>query len=175
MSNEEGLTPAQRELELALSSVRPARGGLNRDRVLFRAGQASARRQGMRMAGAMGVLSGLLATVAVMLALDTPQTRVLEHIVYREAPAPTHLASHEAVESLPQAALSPLPSPGAQAEYLRLRQAVLERGLDELPAAPASAARDDLKDLLDSVARPARAPKAAGGLYPKWFINGDRS
>ena len=172
MSNEEGLTPAQRELESALAAVRPARGGLNRDRVLFRAGQASARRQGLRTTGAMAVLSALLGASAILFALRGAETKVVERVVYREAPE----APRVAVRPVETVAPSPAPASFAsQSEYLRLRQAVLEKGLDALPAAPASATRDSLDDLLPSLGRPAREPTAPESLYRKWLINGDRS
>ena len=128
------------------------------------------------MTGALAALSGALAVTAILFALRSPETKVVDRVVYRDAPAPQRVALSKTEEASPQAALLPSPPSAPQGEYLRLRQAVLERGLDALPMAPsASAASDGLDDLLPSLGRPAGAPPATDRIHRRWFINGDRS
>ncbi|MHC4444545.1 MAG: hypothetical protein ACYTF1_18215 [Planctomycetota bacterium] len=63
MQKQEGLTPAEQELENALGRLRPAEVSIDRDRMMFRAGQRSIRR-GMR------VWQGVAAILVVGLGLS---------------------------------------------------------------------------------------------------------
>src|SRR3989304_2529104 len=84
--HEEGLTGGQRELEQALGRLRPARGGLIRDRMLFRAGLAHGRRPGGQWNVALAATVLVLGAAAVLAASRTPETKIVERIVYRDAP-----------------------------------------------------------------------------------------
>jgi len=147
MSNEEQLTPADAELARALSGLRPA-GGIDRDRMLFAAGAASARRTGRIGMGVAGVLA---AALAVSLAVR-PEPRVIERVVTVPAtgPAPTMAA--------PWPAETPDWMPAAveqKGAYLALRNQVLTKGLDALPApAPAAGALAEPANGIDVPRRP---------------------
>lgn len=60
MQNQEGLTPAERELETVLAGLKPHVAAMNRDRLMFQAGRASAR-QGQRL------WQGLACSLAIIL------------------------------------------------------------------------------------------------------------
>ncbi len=63
---EEQLTPPERELEAALGGLTPALPTLDRDRLMFRAGQASMRR---RTRGWQGLAAALALTTTVSIVL----------------------------------------------------------------------------------------------------------
>ena len=63
---EERLTPPERELEAALGGLSPAPPTLDRDRLMFRAGQASMRR---RTRGWQGLAAALALTTTVSIVL----------------------------------------------------------------------------------------------------------
>ena len=128
--------PEDAELENALAALRPAGPGISRDALMFAAGARSARRRSRLWQGAACALAVLL-TAAILLPRPA---REVERIVYRPAPpAPISVPAKAAV-----AAVSPFTNEAAASTavpnmaYLRLRQAVLERGPDALPASPHS-------------------------------------
>jgi hypothetical protein len=120
-------------VEAALAALAPA-SRLDRDQLLFRAGQASVPRFGWRWPAATGVMT--LATVALTLAwVLRPSAPVVERVVT--------VVVHEPAPSEP-----PAPSPGPVAvagvaehaeregaDYLKVREQVLRWGVDYLPAA----------------------------------------
>ena len=61
MQNQEGLTPAQRELEGVLGSLQPAAGQQQRDRLMYRAGQVSMQRRNFFWPTIAAVLAVMLA------------------------------------------------------------------------------------------------------------------
>ncbi|KPK72024.1 MAG: hypothetical protein AMJ79_16070 [Phycisphaerae bacterium SM23_30] len=89
MQKEEGLTPAQQELENALQSLQPAPVGIERDRLMYRAGQVSGRRRNLVWPTVAAVLAALL-TVSLAYRPAAPPTETIERIVYVpvEKPAP---------------------------------------------------------------------------------------
>jgi len=147
MSNEEQLTPAEAELAHALGGLRPA-GGMDRDRVLFRAGAASARRTGRL---GVGLAAALAAALAVSLAVR-PKARVIERVVTVPAPpaAPATAATWPAGPSV-----WTLTTGDGKGAYLALRDQVLTKGLDALPApAPAAGMPAERPDGLGAFRRP---------------------
>jgi hypothetical protein len=126
-------------VEAALTSLSPAPSTLDRDRVMYLAGQASGRRQRASRASwlwpcttAATVL--VACTLGVLLA-GRSQPQMVERIVYVESgrPGDTEVRPHEASvaeggrESLiPSREQLPL-------DYLKLRQLVLAHGIDALP------------------------------------------
>lgn len=172
--HEGNLTPAQEELASALGRLRPAPAGLNRDEVMFRAGWASARRRDRRWGAALAGLTIFLGAAAVLSHFRTPQERVVERIVYRPADARPQPPA-------PLLAEAPLPTAAGDADYWKLRQEVLEKGLDALPSPRGQIAHEDMHDIrawLGGPARPAEQPSAppgAGSIFRRWFLNGDRS
>jgi len=127
MQERENLTPAERELAAALGTLRPAGVSVDRDRLMFLAGRAAAGR-GSRAWQCLAVL--LAAGLGVLLAVR-PGPRETERLVYRTIERPAHQAVTQ--PPLHLAMLTPDQLRG-HADYLKLRQEVLTRGLDALPA-----------------------------------------
>ena len=165
---EERLTPAESELESALRSLRPARAAIDRDRLMFQAGRASARRGGRVWLGATMALAAALGVSLVV----RPGPREVVRIV-RVEPQPTR---PKAAPSLPMiyAFVGPADWRG-RGQYLKLRQEVLEKGLDALPEPETTAAPEPREDLEKRLGIP--RPKAR---RRNWWgfghlIPGDRS
>jgi hypothetical protein len=119
--------PEVSALEAALAGLPPAPAGLDRDRLMFRAGLAASRRPGWLWPGAAGVLGLATATLAVLLALR-PEPVVVERVVYRDVPV--------RVERQP-ARETDEPSWGEEAgRYFQAREQLLGRGLDGVPVPP---------------------------------------
>ena len=169
IDDDAGLTPAQRELENALRDLRPARPNIDRDRMMFKAGAASARRSlnVWRAAAAVLVLGN---AAAVTFALRSAQPDRANQVVdaqppplVTEQPASQPVVVHASWDP-------PLPSPGrplmpsADAGYLAVRDAVLRWGVAALPAQAsgprASAQSPDVRQLLD-LPREQEAPPAS--------------
>ena len=139
-------------IEEALASLRPAVGGLDRDRLMWEAGRAS-----RRTPLVWPLATAAVALVAVALAAwprQAPEARVVERIVY-VTPAPS--APAQAVLLVAPAVLAAEPPETWQPSgpgYVALRNAVLARGIDALPEAPAGAAAkpESVRDLLRDVA-----------------------
>ena len=138
MREEEALTPAERELETALKGLSPARPTIDRDRMIFLAGRASARRRGRIWQGAAGALAAcLVLTIALR-------------------PGPREIVPIEPTVARPAGLVAaPDPAPGRSepppptGQYITLRAEVLAGGLDvlaetepSLPAEPAVTLRE---------------------------------
>jgi hypothetical protein len=141
MQDDERLTPIELELEAALSGLKPAGAAANRDRVMFLAGRASVCRRNRLWQGTCVFLAAAL--VASFVARPKPDA------------VPTHrdpaVNVNREVHSLSLASgpASDVDSARVEAlrEYVRLRRAVLEQGVDALPASIVSP-----KDASDSSA-----------------------
>jgi hypothetical protein len=170
--------PNLAELAAALKALAPAPARLDRDRLLYRAGQVSARRTGWLwpataaavVALAAGALTGALAL------RPGPQTVERIVVVNKAMPAPLPVPPRlppQAPPEKPQAApVPPVQSLSAEAVaretfpegYLRLRDQVLRWGVDALPSRPAGAAsgrrptpttvHDHLSDWLPATSSP---------------------
>jgi hypothetical protein len=127
-------------LEAALVGLQPLPGKLNRDQLLFRAGQASGQRRGWLWPSAAGALALVAAGLAVALVARPVPTRV-EHIVYVHLPAPVLSPKPVESSSPPKRTLfsvqEPERAPVLPADYLKLRDQVLCWGVDALPHLPA--------------------------------------
>ena len=151
MQNTDGLTPMDRELEAALGGLRVAGATISRDRVLFDAGRASARRRSRLWQGSAAVLAiALLVSIALRPAPTGP-----EHST--EAVARQHISIDPVAQSA--AHVEPLNPERAQAfrQYIRMRRAVLDRGVEVIPTSdgirdnPAPPlTREDIDELLSS-------------------------
>jgi hypothetical protein len=118
------------DLEKSLSSLLPAPGRFNRDRILFRAGQNSAPRRWLWpcLSAGLAMLSAGLLTMLVM----RPGPVVEERIVYLslEVPAPPVTPPTES----PEIATAPPESSWRQGpRYYQVQEQVLRWGLDGLP------------------------------------------
>jgi hypothetical protein len=137
MQNEERLTPAERELEAALGALRPAAAGIDRDCLMYRAGERAGGRRQRLWQGATAMFAAALMTSLLI----RPAPRYVDRYVYVEAGAPARVADARPVHE---------PGPaddGVQGllmqdatGYVRLREAVLVRGIDALPVAPGGSA-----------------------------------
>ncbi len=161
MRNEEELTPADRELEEALGSLRPQRPAIDRDALMFRAGRVSAGRRGIFWQAASVALA---ACLAVSLARG-PEVREVERIV--RVPVAWVGTSSTTLAQLPDA-----PADGG---YIRIRDIVLREGLDALPVS-ASAPGDaedlrELRELLGQERKPA-TPKLKFSRFLKFIPMG---
>lgn len=127
MQEHTNLTPAERELEAALAALRPAAPVIDRDGLMFRAGQASARgRTHVWQAAA----AGLALAFGVSLVTRSSPSAGRPGVQVAVAPG---TATEPQSTALPEfASLRPLSqSPSA---YWRVRAAVLTRGTDALAA-----------------------------------------
>ncbi len=140
--------PELNAIEAALGSLEPARSRINRDLVMFQAGQASMRpsRLGLRAWNAIAAGLAIIALGEGVLLAHRPGPQIVERmVVIREpaaVPAPppvnppheTRLA--EMLESLPIERSLSL----GHTAYERLTSQVLRYGLDGLSASPTLAA-----------------------------------
>lgn len=165
MPNQEHLDPAERELEAALAQLDPSRAAIDRDALLFHAGQASVRRHCRAWQSASAVLGGCLALVLIW----QPALRQTPPIV--SAPAQPPMAA-EWVGTMPAA--RPFDAPERQATYVSLRNEVLACGIDVLPEPPtlAATATEPAWLLDDALELPVRyragARRSARGVIPRF-------
>jgi hypothetical protein len=132
--------PRIEAVEAALSALAPLPAPIDRDRLLYRAGQVSMAKGRWAWPGATAVLALVAVTLGVALCLR-PAPQPIIHIV--------HVAVREPVPVAPAVAERP-PAPEeadattgvdrerwlAQADHLKLREQVLRWGLDVLPNPP---------------------------------------
>jgi hypothetical protein len=152
----ESLDPQLNDLAAALASLRPAAPALNRDRLLFNAGRASAPRSWFwRVSAAISTTA--TAFLALVLLLRPAPTPVVT-IVYVSVAAP-------AADPLPKPEAPPTPTPPESepavppyyswptTPYSRLEDRVLRWGLDGLaePTPPAAPPPETLDSLLRSL------------------------
>jgi hypothetical protein len=142
--SEETYDAALNALEGALAALHPHPGRLDRDRLLFRAGQASVRR-GWQWPTATAVLTAVAASLAGLMLLRPPS--VVERVVYVSQP-PEPKGS--APEGLPRPSETTAPReygplaaavrdrPPSRLGNLRLRDLALERGVEALPDLPST-------------------------------------
>jgi hypothetical protein len=131
---------AMNEIEAALGSLIPARSRVDRDRVMFRAGQASIRRppsSGRRAWMAIAASLALVASGEGILLARRPPPEVVERIVVVREPANLPIVPHDGrVVSSDQASVPIRPARslglGATA-HERMTDQVLRYGLDGLP------------------------------------------
>jgi hypothetical protein len=138
------------ELEAALKALAPAPARLDRDRLLYRAGQASAPRPGWQWPAAAAAIALTAGTLTGSLAFR-PGPQTIERIVYRTAPSPAPQPPPKAPAERPEGtpAQPALPLVGeavarnvAPDGYLRMRDQVLRWGVEALPSsAPLPATR----------------------------------
>jgi hypothetical protein len=134
--SEQPSEPARRPeltaLESALRDLAPAPVGLDRDAVMFRAGQAAAPRRWLWPA-VTAVSSAAAVVLAVLLACRPAE-------VVRYVPAPPSAAPANEEPTPEPNSSGPLPArvPGALLTYRQLEQNLLRQGLDGLGEAPPS-------------------------------------
>jgi hypothetical protein len=134
-----------------LAALKPSTGALDRDSLLFRAGQASVARRGWVWPTATAFCA-LAALVAASLPFWTPAPQQIERVVYVRvepaAPPSTQFAGQAAPADQARTTAEALPAPLSS---FRMEQVALRWGIDALPR-PAAApyqepAREPLLDL----------------------------
>lgn len=146
------LTPSEERLEAALGSLKPGAASVNRDALMFAAGRASARRQHYVW---QGISVSLLVLLAVSIATRPKpiEPQVREILVTASAQSSVAVPPTRRVsEPIDVAEIE------AAARYRRLQRAVLERGIEALPASVASPSterepplnRSSIDDILSS-------------------------
>lgn len=127
------------QVEAALRSLVPTRSSIDRDRILFAAGQASIRRTSAHRAWmAVAASLALLAAGEGVLLAHRPEPRMVERVVIVRVPAPSPEPAPKLAEVRPPAA----PLEAGPTARDRLAWQILRYGLDGLPAARFSARND---------------------------------
>jgi hypothetical protein len=159
------------EVESLLKALAPSAGGLHRDRLLFRAGRASALGPGR---WAWPATSAVLAVATVvlsvlLLARPTPAERV---VVLPAGPVPLPERHNEPDSQLSavDAFISPPNALAVARERQRVEQQLLRWGLDALPAPAAAQPQADPPHQVISV--PVEASPAAGNSWLDLFSLG---
>jgi len=150
MSNEEGLNPAQQELESALGNLQPVRAAFDRDQLMFSAGLRAGRRVRRLWRG----ISGMLVVMCMVSLLWQPLLR-------DNGSKPEYFAKNEqgsSVESYMNVTFdfSPVDQQRIKARdnYLMILNRVLTNGLDELPESSSSGrtkAPTDSQEMLEQL------------------------
>jgi hypothetical protein len=170
MQDEQDLTPAQRELETALASLKGARPVIDRDQLLYQAGLAAGRSAYRRWAAAATAAAVVLAAVLAVVAAFPRDAG--ERIVYVRRAA----AKPDQPRRLEPWTVQVAPGEAPRAEYLHLRTEVLAKGLGALPpAASRSGDGETNEEYRRLLARPAAV--FPGQLMRLWnfFRTGDES
>jgi hypothetical protein len=139
------------DLEKLLTALPPRPATLDRDHLLFRAGQASMMRSWVWPFATviMSVAAGCLAMVLVLRPLPEPVVRIVQVQVPVTVPAP-----FDARDSLPQEMQQPPISlretPSPTMSYWRMQQQALRFGVEGLPSTAADGAEAPLGPPTDS-------------------------
>jgi hypothetical protein len=135
--------PALGALAEALRGLAPRAGGLDRDRLMFRAGRASAPRSWAWPLATAASTAAAVALGVLLWARPEPAPRVVERVVHLPAERPQP-AGPEAPGTAPESEASPPlpPDYGGRSPYLRLQEHLLRWGLEGLPAPPEQPERE---------------------------------
>lgn len=116
--------PELSQFEVALAALAPRPASLDRDRLMFLAGQPAATRRGWLLPCASAALAATATLIAVLLLYQPPTRIVYVDVPQPQSPAPlTSVAGTEAGQ----------PPSG---EYILLRNRILTAGVDALPRLP---------------------------------------
>lgn len=118
MQEQQGLSPAQQELEGALKSLMPAAGQINPIAAAFGAGRAAARRQVRTWQSATGLLF-LVAAGSWLLPALHPSVSPVPNL-----PGSVQVATSQ----------SPHPQPWSDQSILMLQNTMWKNGIDALPS-----------------------------------------
>jgi hypothetical protein len=150
-------------LENALAGLVPVSGKINRDRILFRAGQASMQRHRWIWPAATGGMALVAAVLGGVLAWGPQPTPEKQIVYFKEAPKPAPRA-HQWEE--PKPALAPstqaeaIEPAGSQSPYFQMQNQLLRWGLDGLPALPPTPAPEQPLTRRRLLGQPAAQPPA---------------
>ncbi len=131
------MTPADKELVRSLGKLAPAKANLDRDGVMFRAGQMSTRRGMWAWRSAAAVLVVALGVSIGVNAMHTPTESPADRVVYVQIPGAGQRSGGSAVQ--PVVVLAPVDEAElarrseALAKYVELRTKVINGDLDAFP------------------------------------------
>jgi len=164
-------------VETALAALAPLPARIDRDHLMYRAGQSTAPRPiGMwrGLSAGLAVLSVALGAALVM----RPSQQPREHIVYRGTLLPPPQAAPQRRPSAPPdtAPAGDETSTPAASDRLTLEDQVLRWGLDGLPDAPAAAPAEQPLTVDGLLGAPSHAPASPGFFRLDKLIHfGDKS
>jgi hypothetical protein len=128
--------PALAGLEAALAALAPMPGRVDRDTLLFRAGQASVQGRGWIWTSATAAL-GLLAVTLGALLIYAPAPPPMERIVYVPIQQPGSSPDPEPTTPVPYAPGSPATAAReSPMTYLQLEKQIIRWGLEGMPETP---------------------------------------
>jgi len=167
--------PKLAALEKSLAAMVPVPGRIERDQLLFRAGQASVRTRVWLWPTSTALLTVVAAALAVTLALR-PAPVPVERIVYVPVPQPSTAVpaakpDEVASTSSPQPIFSFTDSDNLwanSAEYLQQRNQAIRWGVDALPPAPSTASSMQALTIESMLGLPERKAEHMG-LFPWKF------
>jgi hypothetical protein len=170
MSDETPLRTDELELENRLKRLVPTSHRLQRDTLMFRAGQRTARRQSRPwQALAIGSLLGVVLlgwdSLTTTPMREAPLLAQTEEPSPIEVPFPTRPATPPIDVMPPNFAWLPLPAPVI--DHLRLRYQVVMDGADALPVPSTYAAPDTTMQTLSGWYRETGPGRATPALFPK--------
>jgi hypothetical protein len=160
---EDQLTPAEKELAAALGGLTPASPAIDRDRMMYQAGRASARRGARIWQGASALLGAcLIVAVAV---------RPAPHGAPPVAGGPKGPpAAPTARATVPAIAAAHVPARPIDASYHRLRSDVLQYGLAALPPLSESSQAEEPLTLRQPLAPPEADAASRSSLARLWGL-----
>jgi hypothetical protein len=129
-------------LEAALSALTPVCGRINRDALLFRAGQASVRTRGWAWPCATAALGLLAAVLGVIVAVRPVAIERVVVTIREPAPAVSQ-ANPTPAQTMPHATAGTQPATSPM-NYMQLERQVLRWGLDGIPNVPEAPASNPL-------------------------------
>lgn len=142
--------PKLAALEKSLTALVPVPGRIDRDQLLFRAGQASVRTRSGLWPGTTAFLAVLVCALGTVLALR-PAPQPMERIVYKSVPqseTPSEPTRSAIVSSSSRGTVSSIGDDGnlwvGAGEYLQQRNQAIRWGVESLPPAPSMASSQTL-------------------------------
>ena len=161
MQDRENLTAADEELTEALGSLRPMRASGDRDRLMFRAGQVSVRR-GRRVWQGLTVLATVALCVSLLVHSQGPESGKTVRVIAENPPVAPLMIEW-----------SSEPFVVGDGAYLKLRNEVLEKGIDALPEPAVSVANGEDQDWRELLGRPMDRKNKRTSLLRSLFYTGD--
>ena len=161
MQDRENLTAADEELVEALTQLHPVQASVDREQLMFRAGQISTRR-GRRAWQCTTVLVAVALGVSLLVRLESPEPGKTVRMA-AERPAVVPLVVEWSVES----------SVAGDGAYLKLRNEVLEKGLDALPEPAISSGNGEDQDWRELLGQPIGRKNKHTSLWRNLFSTGD--
>jgi hypothetical protein len=153
-------------LEKSLAALVPVPGRIDRDQLLFRAGQASVRHHLWLWPTAAALMAIVAVSLGMVLAWR-PGPMTMERIVYVPVPQPSAAASDAVVTPAPSVApeSSSAMDTGdywaSSSEYLRERNLAIRWGVDALPPPPSTGSFDRAPTIESMLGLPERKANQA--------------